>query len=129
MPTSESTFLTELARFLGAHEPEDSTVLYLTLDTDVQVTVTLETSGHASVLLYAELGDSPTTDRFLRDIAQANFLGAGTQDSVLALRPDNRVVCLFRQVPLELHSPHDFVPLLQTFCEVASSWRQRLRSY
>lgn len=129
MQMSGQIFLTELARLLGAHHPEDSAALYLTLESDVQVTVSLETSSIESVLLYAELGDVPSGDAFLQDMGQANFLGAGTDGAVLALRPDDPVACLFRQIPISIHSPDDFLPLLMTFCEVATNWQQRLRTY
>ncbi|CAM4259083.1 Type III secretion system chaperone [Bordetella tumbae] len=129
MQMSGQIFLTELARLLGAHQPEDSAALYLTLESDVQVTVSLETSSIESVLLYAELGDVPSGDAFLQDMGQANFLGAGTEGAVLALRPDDPVACLFKQVPIGIHSPDDFLPLLKTFCEVATNWQQRIRTY
>ncbi|OZI59252.1 hypothetical protein CAL20_06455 [Bordetella genomosp. 4] len=129
MQMSGQLFLTELARLLGAPQAEDSAVLYLTLAGDVQVTVSLETSGVESVLLYAELGGVPSGDAFLQDIGRANFLGAGTEGAVLALRPDDPVACLFRHVPTGVHCPDDCLPILKTFCEVATNWQQRIRTY
>ncbi|WP_415807903.1 type III secretion system chaperone [Bordetella muralis] len=126
---SGQLFLRELARLLGAPQPEDSAVLYLTLESDQQVTVSLETSSIETVLLYTELGGAPSGDAFLQDMGHANFLGAGTEGAVLALRPDDPVVCLFKSVPTGVHSPDDFLPLLKTFCEVAVNWQQRLRAY
>lgn len=129
MQMSGQLFLTELARVLGAPQTEGSAVLYLTLESDLQVTVTLETSSIETVLLYTELGVAPSGDAFLQDMGQANFLGAGTEGAVLALRPDDPVICLFRNVPTGVHNPEDFLPLLKTFCEVAVNWQQRLRTY
>ena len=123
------TFLTDVARLLGLDNSDEITVLYLTLEGGGQITVSLETDTVESLLLYTELGDVPVGDTFLRDIGQANFLGAGTGSAVLALRPDASVACCFRRVLVGIHSPEDFLPILKAFCEVATSWQQRLRTY
>lgn len=122
-------YLTDVAHLLGAESSGESDALYVTLEGGAKITVSLETDNLESLLLYTELGDAPTGDRFLQDLGQANFLGAGTDGAVLALRPDKPIACFFKRVMVGIHSPEDFLPILKSFCEVATAWQQRLRSY
>ncbi len=124
-----TVFLEDVAHLLGVGDLEVKSALYLTLEAGVRVTAGLETDNVENVLLYAEIGHvSPGKDEFLRDMAQANFLGAGTEDAILALRPDEPIACLFKRVPINNHSPQDFLPILDTFCQVATNWHLRLKT-
>jgi len=122
-------FLSDTAALLGIGHPDEEGALYLEFEQQLQITVSLETHDIDSVLMYAEIGDTPGGDEYLRDICQANFLGAGTADAVLALRSDEPIVCIFQRVYVDVYSPQAFLPVLQAFCNVAAIWQQRLRRY
>ncbi|MBV8406781.1 MAG: type III secretion system chaperone [Alphaproteobacteria bacterium] len=123
-----SIFLKDVAQLLNVGDLDASSALYLTLESGLPVTVSLETEGEReSALLYAEIGKLPT-DAFLREMAQANFLGAGTDNAILALRPDQPTVCLFKRIALASCNPQDFLPVLDAFCQVATRWQLHLQT-
>lgn len=128
MKTSNPTVLAEIARLLDAGDIEVQSTFYLELESGVQVTVSLEESedSQESILFFAEIGDLRDDAALLREMASANFLGGGTGDAILALRPDVPRVCLFKRITRAGRSPQDFLPLLDEFCRVATRWQRHL---
>lgn len=121
-------FLKDVANLLGADELDISSALYLTLEGGVRVTLSLDSDVVGGVLLYADIGEMPNDGDFLREMAQANFLGAGTDDAILALRPDEPTVSIFKRITFTNLSPQAFLPVLDAFCQVATRWHLRLQA-